>query len=130
MQYRLRTLLIVLAVGLFAGCSGTNRPAASTGTQISTSPARESEILQTAGEIKPGMTAAEVEQLMGKPDGVRPLYEPVMKNPKQVGTTHWYILEGNTEELATSKAVRVALDLEDRVTSVERLRTDGGPPAP
>jgi hypothetical protein len=130
MQFRLRTLLIVLAVGLFAGCSGTNRPTASTGTQISTSPAREAEILQAAGELKPGMTAAEVEQLMGEPDGVQPLYEPVIKNPKQVGITNWYILEGSTAELAASKAVRVALDLEDRVTRVDRLRVDGASPAP
>jgi hypothetical protein len=98
-------------------------------TQISTNPARKAELLQAAEEVKPGMTLGEVEQLTGKPDEVRPFFEPVMKNPKQLGTTHWYIIEGRTEELANSKAVRVSFDIEDRVTSVERLGVDDGPSA-
>ncbi|HUE73545.1 MAG TPA: hypothetical protein VMP01_21895 [Pirellulaceae bacterium] len=132
-RYRLRTLIVLVAVGhpvLFAGCSGTHSPSTPVPKRITTTPARKAEILQAAGEVKPGMTPMEVEQLVGKPDEVLPLYEPVIKNPKQIGTTHWYIIEGSADELSHSKAVRVSFDLEDRVTSVVRLRVDDGPPAP
>jgi hypothetical protein len=116
---------------LFAECSCTKRPPARVPQPIRASPARKAEIVQAADKVRPGMTLVEVEQLMGKPDEERPLFESVLKNPKQIGTTRWYIVEGSIDDLSNSKAVRVSFDLEDRVTSVDRLDgVDSGPAAP
>jgi hypothetical protein len=134
MRFRLRTLLIVLAVGpvlLAGGCgSGTVQPAAPAAKPLRASPQREAEILRGSGDIKSGMTAADVERLVGTPDQVLPLYEPVVKNAKQIGTTHWYIIEESSDKPANSKAVRVSFDLDGRVTAIDRLGFDNSPLAP
>ncbi len=132
MQFRLRDLLIALALGqavLNFGCSCTSQPAAPVTKPLNANAQREAQILGGSAEVKPGMTTADVERLMGKSDDVKPLYEPVIINPKRKGTTHWYVIEGNLQKIESFKGVRVSFDLEGRVTAVDGFRLEGRPSA-
>ncbi|MBK9695024.1 MAG: hypothetical protein IPO76_06480 [Elusimicrobia bacterium] len=83
---------------------------------------RKTSIEQGYAKIKIGMTPKQVEECVGNPDEVNPLYEPKIKNPKQIGITYWYWIEkaktGNANERG-EKLVRVSFDLKNQVTAVD-----------
>jgi len=82
-------------------------------------PKREAAIRAGYPKIATGMTTQDIHRLMGKPDQVRVLYEPKIKNSKQIGWTHWYLIRREREQDVTEKIVRVSVDLDGRVTKVD-----------
>lgn len=129
----IRTLLIMLAVVsmLFwsGGCSRTGRSPAPATKPFRASAEREAEILGGLAAVKSGMTITDVERLMGSPNRVLPLYEPVIENPERLGTTSWYVIEDDGESVEDLKAVRVSFNLGGRVTAIDRLGLDDRPTA-
>jgi hypothetical protein len=77
------------------------------------------------------MTAQQAHAILGEPDEIRPLYEPIVKNAKIIGVTHWYVIRrlvaaGSRLDKAES-SVRIAFDLDHRVSRVDRLEDDESP---
>src|SRR5687767_14750339 len=56
------------------------------------SPERERQIRAGFPRVAPGSSMTDVTDVLGEPDEVRPLYEPVMFRPRRIGTTYWYFL--------------------------------------
>jgi hypothetical protein len=48
------------------------------------------------------------------PDEIHPLYEPEIFNPKRIGKTYWYVLEGRRRPTDES-LVRISFDLTGKV---------------
>ena len=74
-------------------------------------------------QVIPGMSSKEVAAILGEPDEVRPLYEPIIKQRKVIGYTQWYVLKrrvasGGVNEMQES-LVRVSFGLNHRVTKVD-----------
>jgi hypothetical protein len=87
-------------------------------------PERAAAITANYTKIKNGITADQVESVLGVPDEVRPLYEPKLKNGKAIGYTYWYVLrrareKGSVKEKDES-LVRVSFDTNGKVTRVDR----------
>lgn len=69
------------------------------------------------------MSPTDVKAILGEPDEVRPMYEPVIKNGKLIGYTYWYVIrrlvrDGSVNEKKES-LVRVSFNLDDRVSRVD-----------
>ena len=79
-------------------------------------------------KIEKGMTTKQVTQLLGQPDEIRPLYEPKIKNPRQIGYTHWYLIQRKTDKGSQNdkdeKLVRVSYGLDWIVMSVDHWGFD------
>jgi hypothetical protein len=80
---------------------------------------RARQIRAGSPRIAIGASIAQVTEILGRPDEVHPLFEPKILRPRRIGTTYWYFLakpvaDGNTDV----RVVRVAFDLDDRVTAV------------
>jgi hypothetical protein len=58
---------------------------------------RSAQIKGNDKKIEKGMAIKQATQLLGEPDEFRPLYEPKIKNPRQIGYTHWYFIQRNTD---------------------------------
>jgi hypothetical protein len=77
--------------------------------------------------IKAGMSSKAVIELIGKPDETTPLYEPKIKikNPRQIGSTIWYILSQRQKDGSQNDkkkiAIAVRLDLQGIVSRVDRI---------
>ena len=75
--------------------------------------------------IKAGMSSKAVIELIGQPDETTPLYEPKIKNPRQIGSTIWYILsqrqKDGSENDKKKIAIAVRLDLQGIVSRVDRI---------
>ena len=74
-------------------------------------------------QVIPGMSFKEVAAILGEPDEVRPLYEPIIKQRKVIGYTQWYVIKrrvasGSVNEMQES-LVRVSFGLNHRVTKVD-----------
>lgn len=71
------------------------------------------------------MNERDVKRILGDPDEIRPLYEPIIKNPRRIGTTFWYIIQRKTDSGSWAerdeKSVRITFNLNKTVTSVDRL---------
>jgi hypothetical protein len=76
---------------------------------------RASEIKDKYRKIQEGMTSKQVMQLLGEPDEISPLYEPKILEPKQIGYTHWYLIQRKTDKGSQNdrdeKLVRISYDL-------------------
>ena len=73
--------------------------------------------------VKRGMDVDEVLGVMGKPDEIRPLYEPVMKNGRQIGVTYWHIvrrLERRGSTYEDESLVRICFSNKGEVLSIDR----------
>lgn len=71
-------------------------------------------------EIRIGMQAEETVAITGSPDLIRPLYEPRMLNPKQIGTTRWYYLSIDAPKPPNNaQLVRVSVNHDGRVTAID-----------
>jgi hypothetical protein len=73
--------------------------------------------------ITTGMSARDVKAILGDPDEVRALYEPVIRDGKLIGYTYWYVIrrlvrDGSVNEKKES-LVRVSFELDDRVSRVD-----------
>jgi hypothetical protein len=60
---------------------------------------------------------------LGDPDDSTALYQPVIKNPKQIGYSHWYLIQrlagvGSAAEMAEQLVV-VRFDLEMKVSRID-----------
>lgn len=87
-------------------------------------PERRLAIVEGYKKIVLGMNTEEVEAIIGKPDEIRSLYEPMIKAPEQIGFTYWYIIQRIKESGSVSekdeKLVRVSFDLDGTVIRVDR----------
>jgi hypothetical protein len=85
---------------------------------------REGQLLIHFQEIKPGMTDAEVEDVLGAPDEKSPLYRPRIKRSKsgapdpRIGSTYRYLISKKQNH---KKVIRVSFDLKDKVTKVDHF---------
>ena len=75
-------------------------------------------------KIKKGMSANQVESVLGVPDEVRSLYEPKLTSGKHIGYTYWYVLRrvkknGSVKEKDES-LIRVSFDTNGKVTHIDR----------
>jgi outer membrane protein assembly factor BamE (lipoprotein component of BamABCDE complex) len=72
--------------------------------------------------VIPGMMPDTVIEILGEPDEVRVLYAPVVKHPKRIGYTYWYVirretLKGSVDE-RDEVLVRVSFDKNGRVFQI------------
>lgn len=115
-------LAALLSVGgMASGMSGDERVIA-TYPHIA-GPERSAPIRAGYLRIKPDMSSADVRDILGEPDEIRPLYAPMAKHPKAIGQTCWYVLRRLVEHGSQSErqesAVRVSFDLHGVVTGVD-----------
>jgi hypothetical protein len=86
------------------------------------SPDRAALIRNRYKEVASGMSAAEVDAIFGKPDEIRSLYEPLVKNGKLIGHTRWYVIRRLVQYGSANQKqealVRVGFGLNDRVSSI------------
>lgn len=54
---------------------------------------RSKQIIENYRTVDIGMTVDQVKTILGSPDEDLPLFEPKIYKPKQVGRTHWYLLQ-------------------------------------
>lgn len=70
-------------------------------------------------KIEKNMRVDEVKKILGEPDEIRALYEPIKKNPKIIGHTYWYIIyrkdNNNTKD---ESLVRISFDLTQKVIDI------------
>ncbi|NOT89688.1 MAG: hypothetical protein HOP03_16130 [Lysobacter sp.] len=113
--------LLLSAAGMASGMSGDERVI--TAYPHVAAPERAATIRAGYVRIKPGMSSAEVRNLMGEPDEIRPLYAPMAKKPDAIGQTCWYVLqrlaEHGSQNERQESAVRVSFDLQGVVTAVD-----------
>jgi len=87
-------------------------------------PERSVAILTKYTQIENGMTAKQVESVLGIPDEIRPLYEPKIKQARLIGHTYWYILRHMMEHGSANEKneslVRISFDNSGIVTHVDR----------
>ena len=86
---------------------------------------RRDRIVSQLESIKVGMNDRAVIDLIGQPDETTPLFEPKIKNAKQIGTTMWYILSQRKKDGSENDIKRVAvgvrLDSHASVSRVDRI---------
>ncbi len=70
-------------------------------------------------KIEKNMRVDEVKKILGEPDEIRELYEPIKKNGKLIGYTYWYIIyrkdNNNTKD---ESLVRISFDLTKKVIDI------------
>ncbi len=70
-------------------------------------------------KIEKNMRVEEVKKILGEPDEIRALYEPIKKNPKIIGYTYWYIIyrkdNNNTKD---ESLVRISFNLAKKVIDI------------
>lgn len=70
-------------------------------------------------KIEKNMRVDEVKKILGEPDEIRALYEPIKKDPKIIGYTYWYIIyrkdNNNTKD---ESLVRISFDLTQKVIDI------------
>jgi len=89
---------------------------------------RSDQIRNNYESIQLGMTPEQVKVLLGEPDETQPLFEPNIKNAKQVGNTHWFLIQRKTDKGSVNakdeKLVRISYDLNGKVTRVDHWGFD------
>ena len=74
------------------------------------------------------MSPRQVQSLLGEPDEIRPLYEPKIWNAKQIGYTHWFLIQRRTdkgsEDAKDEKLVRISYDLNWKVLRIDHWGFD------
>lgn len=84
---------------------------------------REARIRSGFTLVVSGMGVDQVRAILGDPDDSTALYQPVIKNPKQIGYSHWYLIQrlagvGSAAEMAEQLVV-VRFDLEMKVSRID-----------
>ncbi len=84
---------------------------------------RTSQIKENYRKIKIGMNKGEVRTILGEPDEILPLYEPIKMNPGQIGSTYWYLIQRMSGRGSVAgkdeKLVRISFNLNEKVTGVD-----------
>ncbi len=84
---------------------------------------RTSQIKENFRKIQIGMNEGEVRSILGEPDEILPLYEPIKMNPGQIGTTYWYLIQRMSDRGSVAgkdeKLVRISFNLNEKVTGVD-----------
>jgi hypothetical protein len=74
-------------------------------------------------KISIGQSISKVETILGKPDEISPLYEPIIKNGKIIGKSYWYFIQKLKENGSVNerqeKLVRITFNLNGKVISVD-----------
>ncbi len=84
---------------------------------------RAASIKEGYNRISIGMTPKQVNEILGKPDEIRYLYEPRIKTGKRIGYTHWFVIRrlvknGSVNDRDES-LVRVSYNFEDQVIAID-----------
>jgi len=118
--YLLATLIMVTMVGC---CTTKTRPPASSRYPYHASAEREATIRTGFSKVQVGMSMDQVHAILGSPDEVTPLYEPMIPDGKQTGFSHWYLVQRMAESGSVvernEKLVVVRTDLDIRVVEVQ-----------
>jgi hypothetical protein len=89
---------------------------------------RTAQIKSRYKQIQKGMTTEQVKKLLGEPDEIRPAYEPKIWNPKQIGYTHWYLIQRKNDTGSQNdrdeKLVRIFYDFKWSVVKVDHWGFD------
>ena len=76
------------------------------------------------------MSSSDVRVIVGDPDEILPLYEPVIKSGKLIGYTYWYVIRRLVANGSVSEKkealVRISFNLDDRVSRVDGWGLDVG----
>lgn len=92
---------------------------------------RSTQIKSKYMQIQKGMSSKQVTQLLGEPDKIRPAYEPKIWSPKQIGYTHWYLIQRITDKGSQNdrdeKLVRIFYDFNWVVVKVDHWGFDEKP---
>ncbi|QQE10714.1 hypothetical protein JD969_14560 [Planctomycetota bacterium] len=75
-------------------------------------------IVDGYGDVEVGMSEDEVEGILGEPDQVHELYEPVVKKAKVIGES-WFYMKWPREEGRGDVEVVVRFDLDGKVMKVD-----------
>ena len=107
-------MLVVAVTTVSVGCKNHATSSSTTAEVYIASPERAATIESQFPKIILGMDEMDVKALMGAPDEIRPLYEPRIKNAREIGTTWWYYLRRGSPGPSdpTSQLVRVSFDLQ------------------
>jgi outer membrane protein assembly factor BamE (lipoprotein component of BamABCDE complex) len=112
-------ILVIFAIGFaeYVPCQTIKYPYTATAE-------RKAAIKHGFKKIKKGMTYQQVRKLMGEPDETKPLYQPRKHNPKQIGTTYWYIIQRIKESGSVNQKdeilVRVSFNLSGKVIQIDQ----------
>ncbi|MGA2526168.1 MAG: hypothetical protein ABSF79_06075 [Smithellaceae bacterium] len=91
---------------------------------------RTDQIKNNYKKVQKGMNPQQVKLLLGKPDESTALYEPKIWNTKQIGYTHWFIIQRKCENGSVKekdeKLVGIRYDLQWKVTVVDHWGFDEG----
>lgn len=84
---------------------------------------RASAIRKNYGQIKVGMSAAEVRGILGAPDEIQDRFEAKIAQPRLIGHTYWYVLQRlsatGSEAEKQESYVRISLNLHGQVTDID-----------
>lgn len=116
----LATLTMVTMVGC---CTTKTRPPAPPRYPYHASTEREATIRGGFSKVQVGMSMDQVHAILGLPDEVTPLYEPMIPDGKQTGFSQWYLVQRMAESGSVvardEKLVVVRTDLEMKVVEVQ-----------
>lgn len=89
---------------------------------------RSDQIRENYNKIKTGLSLQKVKSIMGLPDEEKPLYEPRIYKPKQIGYSHWYLIQRKSDKGSIiekdEKLVRVLYDLQWKVIQIDHWGFD------
>lgn len=79
-------------------------------------------------KVVTNMSRADVKAILGEPDEILPLYEPIIINGTIIGYTYWYVIRrlsrtGSVNDKKES-IVRINFNLDDRVSRVDSWGLD------
>ena len=123
-ETRMKIPVVMLGLAsLLMGCSSAKTSSGGLSDPYVASPERQAQIRNGVTRVVEGMTTSQVVASLGQPDEVRPLHEPRIWRPKQIGHTWWFVIRRNAASAsAQSKAeelVRVSFNLRNEVTTIE-----------
>lgn len=120
-------MLVALSINSASAQSVTSERVISTYPYYA-SKERAAQIKDNYAKTQIGMVPKQVKELLGEPDEIHPLFEPKINNPKQIGTTHWFIIQRKTDNGSPNdqdeKLVRISYDLNWKVTRIDKWGFD------
>jgi len=104
-------------------CTVKTRPPTSSRYPYRATVERETTIRAGFSKVQTGMSMDQVHAILGLPDEVTPLYEPMIPDGKQTGFSQWYLVQRMAESGSVvardEKLVVVRTDLEMKVVEVQ-----------
>ena len=117
-------LIPLVVILLCTGCTSTPNPQQGNSVNLEfpyrASSERKTQILNAIPNIRAGMAISEAKEFAGAPDAVLPLYEPKIKNPNQIGRTHWYYIKIDDPNKKTDASLmRISTDMNGMVSKLD-----------